>query len=78
VKALGQKRFGKLKLCCEGRDLDPGEPVTRTMLHQELAILPRMQLLVVDQGVAVADVMKGAVDLAIKTPGGRLAQASAT
>jgi hypothetical protein len=47
------------------------------MLHQDLAILPRMQLLVVDQGVAVADVMKGAVDLAIKTPGGRLAQASA-
>jgi hypothetical protein len=67
-KALGQKRFGKLKLCREGRGLDPGEPVAGTMLHQDFAILSRLQQLVVDQGVSIDDVVKGAIDLAIKAP----------
>ena len=67
-KAVGQKRFGKLKLCIEGRDLDPGELVAGTMLHQDLAILSRLQQLVIDQGVSIDDVVKGAIDLAIKAP----------
>ena len=66
--ALRQKRFGKSKFCGERRGLDPGEPVARTMLHQDLAVLPCLQHLVVDQRVAVADVVNGAVDFAIKTP----------
>ena len=46
------------------------------MLHQDLAVLSRLQQLVVDQGVSIDDVVKGAIDLAIKAPRGGLAQAS--